>query len=197
MTIRRKLKCQHCPAYIDALAPFDKFTEATPEACDFSDYDVTTTEECSNCHNITIYYWHDRGLERKHIEEVKDLLFYKTHYLSDYYVTSMVDIGIYDELLGSLAEGTDSLKEKEQICYLMLLREFLWEFQSMRMNRMFSGDEQEKYRKETIDYAKSMAEEFTKFLATKNIDSKVREELEGFEKWKKDHGERKHNEISA
>src|SRR5579871_1742700 len=88
LTVERA--CTHCGALNEVTAPYVNYDRIDNKSCElsaeFADLDIVIQEECSDCKEWDLVYWHNSEAENKVRDEQRELLFFKTKYLSHAYL---------------------------------------------------------------------------------------------------------------
>src|ERR1700733_12357554 len=165
----RTLSCPNCSQAYRAIPPSSNLTKPTLEPCDFPDYDFPQTGDCENCHKLFTIYWHNPGLERKHLLEVKQLLFLKNQYTA----VTMGELDMLSKLrftgefmlLGRLSRSKNGMITGEQWDdFKRCVQDFkvgIEEFKQMKLDSLeLTPQEIQRFNSETQRNAKLFSDEF-------------------------------------
>ena len=174
--IQLSRSCTHCGAVNDAVAPFANFDRVTNESCDFPEYDLVQTSECLNCHASDYLYWHNSELERKHLEETKELLFFKSKVLSDmvifdkfhFHFSKNMMILQMKESLNDIGKRDNSEIKAKQNAVETYVRE-LSDFCKNREKKLLSDEEQKSFRNEIDAEVHALFREFEPIFKQKYL----------------------------
>lgn len=162
--------CTHCGALNDAVAPFSNFDRVTNESCEYPAYDLVQTSECLNCHQTDYLYWHNSELERNHIQEMKELLYFKSKLTSDIFFANFIDHVLQkyeysdnlrvEEVTAKVMKKELPAETKKSLEAFDTWHKAVIEFAVMRTKRKFSDEEVERFTTEMQSDFKTFNDEF-------------------------------------